>query len=175
MTNFQPNDIIVPDALDYPEGALRVDSWGGTTLVAYPEGGGPKYTFDLDALKKYDFYVVDIEMTTPRWRKAMFYLCDGPSFVGYHCGHRWNGWACPMFPIESVRAIAEWMNAQGFGSSIDINETTGTVTIIEEDEECNEAEEPETRARNGIPTMALYGVGAYGWTWTEDELNSEEE
>ncbi|MAH49712.1 hypothetical protein CMI37_28065 [Candidatus Pacearchaeota archaeon] len=78
LPNFQPNDIIVPDKFDYPEGALHVDSWDGETLIAYPEGGGPCHRFPLDKVEEYNFYIVDIELTTPRWRKATFSIGDGP-------------------------------------------------------------------------------------------------
>jgi len=66
LPNFQPNDIIVPDKFDYPEGALHVDSWDGETLIAYPEGGGPCHRFPLDKVEEYNFYIVDIELTTKR-------------------------------------------------------------------------------------------------------------
>jgi len=165
MYNFQPNDIIIPDALDYPAGALRVDSWDGETLTAYPEGGGFGYTFNLDAIKKHGFYVVDIEMTTPRWRKAMFSLNDGPDFEGYHWGHRWNGWACPMFTLEVAHEIAEWMEMR-----IEIDAQN---RVIITDENCTDepdVNEGDKRARNGIPTMTLYGIGACGWCWDVTEL-----
>ena len=167
MYEFQPNDIIVPDASDYPEGALRVQSWDGETLTAHPEGGGVRYKFNLDAIKKYNFYVVDIELLTPRWRKAKFSIDDGPEFEGYHWGQRWNGWACPQFTIEVMREIAEWTNKDDW-TAITIDDN-GTVTITV-DEDFPEVDEGDERARNGIPTMRLYGFS--GWCW--DAVEGEE-
>mgnify|MGYP003146894729 CR=1 FL=1 len=37
--NFKPKDVIVPKGNTYPDGALRVESWDGQTLTAYPDGG----------------------------------------------------------------------------------------------------------------------------------------
>ncbi len=109
----------------------------------------------------------------PRWRKAIFYICDNDrEFVGYHCGHRWNGWACPMFPIESVREIADWMDEMHADARIEIDEKAGTVTFTEDD--WSGVVERETRERNGIPTMALYTIGD-GWCWDVTELNSEDD
>jgi len=162
MYKFQPNDIIVPDASDYPEGALRVQSWDGETLTAHPEGGGVRYKFNLDAIKKYNFYVVDIELLTPRWRKAKFSIDDGPEFEGYHWGQRWNGWACPQFTIEVMREIAEWTNKDDW-TAITIDDN-GTVTITV-DEDFPEVDEGDERERNGIPTMRLYGFS--GWCWDD--------
>lgn len=172
MYEFQPNDIIVPDASDYPEGALRVQSWDGETLTAHPEGGGVRYKFNLDAIKKYNFYVVDIELLTPRWRKAKFSIDDGPEFEGYHWGQRWNGWACPMFTLEVAREIAA-----DFGSAEMRVEVDGDRVVITDEEWPDEHDwdEGDERERHGIPTMKLYGVGSHSWCWDVTELETEEE
>jgi len=162
--NFKPNDIIVPDALDYPNGALRVQSWDGKTLTAYPEGGGFACNFDTDAIKKYNFYVVDIELITPKWRKAKFSIDGGREFEGYHWGRLWNGWACPMFTIEVMREIAddigdEWLRIEG-----------DTVIHCGPDGEVY-PDEGTVRQRNGIPTMRLYSFD--GWCWDEVTWNKD--
>jgi len=165
--NFKKGDILVPADLTYPEGALRVDSFDGDTLKAHPESGGFGYEIPFAALRGYDFKVVDVEKFKATWRKAKFSIDDGPEFEGYHWGQRWNGWACPQFTIEVMREIAEWTNKDDW-TAITIDDN-GTVTITV-DEDFPEVDEGDERARNGIPTMRLYGFS--GWCW--DAVEGEE-
>jgi len=163
--NFKKGDILVPADLTYPEGALRVDSFDGDTLKAHPESGGFGYEIPFAALRGYDFKVVDVEKFKATWRKAKFTIGGDREFEGYHWGHRWNGWACPMFTLEVAREIAEWMEMR-----IEIDAQN---RVIITDENCTDepdVNEGDKRARNGIPTMTLYGIGACGWCWDVTEL-----
>jgi len=165
---YATNDIIIPDAYDYPKGALRVHSWDGETLTAHPEGGGFMYKFNPDEIKKYNFRVVDTTQLATRWRKAKFCIDDGPEFEGYHWGHRWNGWACPQFTIEVMREIAEWINKDSWAAITIGDDGTITTTV---DDDFPEVDEGDERERHGIPTARLYGFS--GWCW--DVVEEEEE
>ena len=156
---FSTNDIIVPSGFDYPNRAMRVISWDGQRMTAYPEGGGMHYAFDKDAVIRHGFKVVKIDQIKPQWRKAMFQIEDGPEFEGYHFGKRWNGWACPMFTIEVMREISEWLCGEWM--TVDGN----TVTHISPDEEETDSDEGSETEREGIPTMRLYSFD--GWCWDE--------
>lgn len=105
---FKPRDIIIPAAYTYPEGALRVHADHGAILEAFPEGGGPVYRFDAAARARYAFRVVSPwELETP-WKLSRFDIDGGPSFPGWHCGRRWNGWACPVFDRVTFEDILKW-------------------------------------------------------------------
>ena len=181
--NFKPNDIIVPDALDYPNGALRVRSWDGKTLTAYPEGGGFVYAFDADAIEKHNFYVVDIELVTLKWRKSKFSLdCfDDAVFEGYHCGKLWNGWATPCFNLATIRKMKRMFDKWAEKYPDD----TETIGIDEHGFENNKGsnvflKHPDDDERYYLTPHKrdgewYYSVGAYEWTWQEVTWDEEPE
>jgi len=166
--NFKPKDVIVPMGRTYPDGALRVESWDGEILTAYPDGGGFQYRFPRDKVKEFDFQVINLGKTEPVWSKALFQIDDGPAFEGYHWGKTWNGWACPLFPIESVRKIVE---SHHYGGE-DLKLEGDCLTFTEEEYDPVKDSGTE-RKRNGIPLLKLYSVGN-GWCWDVTEPGDED-
>jgi hypothetical protein len=77
--------------------------------------------------------------------KATFTLDGEGSFVGYHDPDvRWNGWACPFFPIESVREIAALtaqMAAEFPAEDFDVIEVDDDGRVFYVSRECGRVEE----------------------------------
>jgi hypothetical protein len=100
--------------------------------------------------------------------KATFTI-DGCVFVdGIHDPQeKWNGWACPLFPIDSVRIIAEWVDSLGvqgaedFGGEVPFVDDAGRVFWVNGDE-----------ARQVLPVDvdgAEYFDMWNGWIWSTVE------
>lgn len=127
---FKKNDVIIPAEETYPAMALRVDSWDGDDLMAYPIGGGFGLRFDADSRAKYNFRVVNLDVERPTWKRAKFSIDGGESFEGYHNDVRWNGWAQPMFPLESIRSLIDYWNKRTVGPNAE--SLGGIYTIFDE-------------------------------------------
>ena len=110
--------------------------------------------------------------------KATFTLDGEGSFVGYHEPDvRWNGWACPFFPIESVREIAALtaqMAAEMPEEDFDVIEVDDDGRVFYTSRECGRVEERPCfeQAHRG---QALYAIGAGGWCWSEKVANPGED
>ena len=47
-------------------------------------------------------------------KKALFQINDGPIYMGYTSGARWNGWATPYFTFEEAQKLqAEFSKGAG--------------------------------------------------------------
>ena len=106
-----------------------------------------------------DVQIAKYKPLAESWRKAKFFLNDGPEYDGYHWGNRWNGWACPMFTIEVMREIADDLG----GEYLKVEGDT-VIHIGPEEEDCYR-DTGTLRERDGIPTMRLYSFD--GWCWED--------
>ena len=82
---------------------------------------------------------------------------------------RWNGWACPWFTLDAVRAIAEKYNAAADpddGEFVQITDGTDPnrpeIVLVSRDDD---GENREVLDAIDSEWGLLWPVGAYGWTW----------
>ncbi len=103
---FSRGDVLVPKGVTYPEAAIVVVEFDGTTLQAHREGGGFVMKFDTKAIKKHGFRKITAEEASPKLRRGEFEIeSTDEVFPGWTTGHRWNGWATPAFDEETFRKI----------------------------------------------------------------------
>ena len=90
---------------------------------------------------------------------------------------RWNGFACPYFPIESVREIKAWLDKVAAETPredvqrLEID-SDGRVWWAEDEYDPRIEEKPvntEHRLRDdpSFPDVPVYSIGAFGWVWLE--------
>ena len=88
---------------------------------------------------------------------------DGESFVdGWHDPSvRWNGFACPLFDVAGVRAIADMI------ASFPGSEDFTTVTINEWGTVFYESPDGDEYVCDPVIVdgAELYPVGSHGWVW----------
>lgn len=89
-------------------------------------------------------------------RKARFVLDCLPNhtWVGYTDGGLWNGFACPFFTVEEGwrlhAALVQMAEQEGYDhDQVDIEWRPEDFRLWHEDD------------------LALYGIGAWEWTWEE--------
>ncbi len=88
---------------------------------------------------------------------------DVVTFAGWHePSERWNGWACPFFDLETVRAIADATTALDGRETVLIRED-GSVWLSTSSED--EPYQVETRRLADGETV--FGVGAGAWVWDD--------
>lgn len=99
--------------------------------------------------------------------RALFTIDGETDFEGWHDPtERWNGFACPRFPLDTVARIAEWLraeNARGEAQEEIVVDGDRVVVRWLDGEDEGEGEALAPVLVDGTP---LYPVGSYGWTWT---------
>ena len=110
--------------------------------------------------------------------KDRFSLDGGNRIFGWHDPtFRWNGFACPYFPIESVRQIKLWLDrvaAEHPGEEtprLEID-SDGRVWWAEDAYDPRIEEKPvnaEHRLRDdpSFPAVPVHSIGAFAWIWLE--------
>jgi hypothetical protein len=98
--------------------------------------------------------------------KTSFTLLDSKSFIGYTFGDLWNGWACPLFPIESVFQVAEYLNNE---SDIHININSDCIEITDND--YKETVYPQI-ILNDNKEIVVYPIGYYSYCWEDTSWNT---
>lgn len=98
-------------------------------------------------------------------RKALFQIDDGPVYIGYTNGDRWNGWATPYFTFEEARKLqADWNRETEYPMFYDVSKDEFRVRYEDYDE-------PYIWKGEDIQTVDgirhLYGIGAYSHIWDE--------
>ena len=93
-----------------------------------------------------------------------FDLAGQGQFKGYdRVGLRWNGWKCPLFPIETVRQIAaltkEWLKEYPDGIEYVRIDEDGRVFMGGYEDGEVEIKPEATEAGD------LYDIGSFGWCW----------
>jgi hypothetical protein len=161
---FKHADTIIPSTGSYPEDALTVISDDGTTLSAYPESGGFCLSFAGTKREKYNFRLVtERELNSTRYRQGLFTLDvneEDEPLPGWTTGHRWNGWACPMFSRDTFVKVLKLLGEDYMKWSY--NEATDTFTYKCEDDEIENTSKGFDV--EGVPER-LYSTD--GWTWRE--------
>jgi hypothetical protein len=89
-------------------------------------------------------------------KPATFVIDNGPEFAGFHQPMLvWNGWACPFFTTETMKAIQQWVNATE--DCMRYDEATDTFSLVLDD-----SVEPVAKIKHEDGTV-LHGID--GWTW----------
>ena len=103
-------------------------------------------------------------------RKALFQINEGPIYMGYTNGARWNGWATPYFTFEEAQKLQAEFN-QDVQSPM-LYDVSKDVFILkyEDDDEPYIWEGEDIETEDGI--KHLYGIGAYSHIW--DDLGDED-
>lgn len=98
-------------------------------------------------------------------RKSVFYIDNGPAYIGYTNGDLWNGWATPYFTLEEAQKIqAEFSRGTDSPMLYDVNKDEFRIRYDGDDEPYIwKGEDIETV--DGI--KHLYGIGAYSHIWDE--------
>ena len=103
-------------------------------------------------------------------KKALFQINDGPIYMGYTSGARWNGWATPYFPLEEAQKLqAEWNIGEDLSILYDVTKDA-FVCKYEDDDEPYIWEGEDIKTEDGI--KHLYGIGAYSHIW--DDLDDDD-
>lgn len=103
-------------------------------------------------------------------RKALFQINDGPIYMGYTSGARWNGWATPYFTLEEAQKLqAEWSENTECPMLYDVTKDL-FILQYEDDDEPYVWEGEDIKTEDGI--KHLYGIGAYSHIW--DDLGDED-
>ena len=103
-------------------------------------------------------------------RKALFQINDGPIYMGYTSGARWNGWATPYFTLEEAQKLqAEWNKGEDLTIVYDV--TKDAFICKYEDDDIPYIWEGENfHTEDG--RKHLYGIGAYSHIW--DDLDNDD-
>lgn len=102
-------------------------------------------------------------------RKALFQIDDGPVYIGYTNGDRWNGWATPYFTLEEAQKVqAEFSQGVDFPMLYDVNKDEFRIKYDDDEPYIWKGEDIQTIDGK----LHLYGIGAYSHIW--DELGSDE-
>jgi hypothetical protein len=116
------------------------------------------------------------------WKPGEFGIVEDvetdPFYLGYSKGQRWNGWACPSFPWESVlkiaRDVAKW---EGEGiERVVVDEENRRVWMdargIWGETDPHTYYELETEfLQDGTP---VWPIGSQSWTWNDKRDFAEE-
>ena len=105
-------------------------------------------------------------------KKTLFHLGDEETFAGYdRPGQRWNGFACPLFPLETVRQIAALTRkyaAEMPGEDIEIISIDADGNVWNTCGDYKVREVPHETEHG-----PLFSIGSYGWIWAEVEGDSQ--
>jgi hypothetical protein len=101
--------------------------------------------------------------------KAIFTIDGGIYVEGMHIpSNRWNGWAKPIFPLESAQVIATWLD----DSRADFREG-GIVVMIDGVPHWKELDESDGEVMTYpcvkcvVNGTDYYDIGAGGWVWDD--------
>jgi hypothetical protein len=98
-------------------------------------------------------------------RKTLFQINDGPIYMGYTSGARWNGWATPYFQLEEAQKLqAEWSQSEDLTIVYDVTKDA-FVCKYEDDDQPYIWEGEDIQTEDGI--KHLYGIGAYSHIWDD--------
>ena len=94
--------------------------------------------------------------------QARFTLHGDRYFEGVHNpAVRWNGFACPSFPLGVVREISEYLRDED-SQMTEIVKISGGKVFVADEISHGVFEEYEV-----LPVDGHYDIGSYGWIWTE--------
>lgn len=103
-------------------------------------------------------------------RKTLFQINDGPIYMGYTSGARWNGWATPYFTFEEAQKLQAEFNQDVASPMLYDVSKDAFVLKYDGDDVPYIWEGEDIVTEDGI--KHLYGIGAYSHIW--DDLGDED-
>lgn len=97
--------------------------------------------------------------------EAKRFTFDDPStsFAGfYNPSERWNGWACPFFPLDECKRILEYVGQWQDEFEVGYRLDGDTIKVCRETAQGEEWLPIEGRIVDGVEVFPL---GAWGWIW----------
>lgn|SRR5574342_866808 len=112
--------------------------------------------------------MVDSRTSQHPWTRARFSLHgEGPDFVGYHKGQKWNGFAVPFFDkCEADKVAARVVETGESYQAHCFYKKEDEFVLVPHGVPCYAGE--KTRGEDIVvdgATVHVYGIGAGGWTW----------
>ena len=101
-------------------------------------------------------------------------------FHGFTEGQHWNGFACPLFPLEEALRLTLINNATTYCGRIEYDPARDAFLFYENEDESdagNQSDagvEPQVYAAANIDGMKLYAIGAFGWTWDKCDPDADD-
>jgi hypothetical protein len=89
--------------------------------------------------------------------QGLFSIDCGPQFQGITDGRLWNGWARPLFTLETMKAIQEWVS-DGINDPIAIDGDRVFDVYIDESVECDQTV---------VDGVTYYEID--GWCWDQED------
>ncbi len=87
----------------------------------------------------------------------------GRYFHGVDSGQNWNGWACPLFPLDEANRLAACINESEFCGHMHYDATKDA--FLSTPDEQDEDESTETFAATVSDGTTYYAVGGHSWCW----------
>ena len=103
-------------------------------------------------------------------KKRLFQINEGPIYMGYTSGARWNGWATPYFTFEEAQKLQAEFNQDVESPMLYDVSKDAFVLKYDGDDEPYIWEGEDIKTEDGI--KHLYGIGAYSHIW--DDLGDED-
>ncbi len=141
------------------------------------------FTFGTAAQDRYRTWEMVREATPDNewWRTKQHALQEGYFDIDGQFGrlrglhnpwHRWNGWATPWFPIESVvkiQAAIERQNKENDGQYVQHFTIDDDGVWLWVEDNADEYDDPRGRleACTVVDGVTLYDIGQGGWCWDE--------
>lgn len=105
------------------------------------------------------------------FRKSKFRIDTGPEYVGWTADEYWNGWACPYFEFDEAMHLAETLPT-GIGERARYDADWDEFTFLLSD--CREAYHyPAQYIDTPNGKVKVYPIGAFEWTWEENDDSAD--
>ena len=103
----------------------------------------------------------------PPLTKKLFSIEGSYSYEGYTEGKFWNGWACPMFTLETAKKMMDEMTVEGLMEIYYSEKLDKFVVLFENDS-------PEEYGANTHyidgEIVKLYHIGNGSWCWDQENI-----
>lgn len=154
-----------------PGDVVEIFAWTDECVRYFALGGGSVRSMTPEEFSRLHRRVSQEEVGTVTWRAGVFDI-DGlfGDLPGYTTGRRWNGWACPCFPLASCEVILSRCS----GAHLD-PETQAAIIPREDAGPGDPPEEiyPATTILVAGQPVEVWAIGCGCWTWCE--LDTAEE
>jgi hypothetical protein len=146
-----------------PQDMIEVAARTVEQVTFFPVGGGFERMMAAERFDRLHRPVASDELSHPPVRESTFDIEEMfGNLPGYGEGHRWNGWACPLFPLESCQRIIERVDGARFDPELD--------AFVIPRENAEPGEEPVDTYRSRIILISgravkVWPIGSGSWTW----------
>lgn len=147
-----------------PHDVVTVTHRDHAVVLFYRTGGGFQHHMPPARFDATHRAVSEAEYTDAGIYAATFSLDDWiVGLAGYSRGHRWNGWACPLFPRESCeKIVAHLANGARY------DEATDCYILPDENEEGEVNTYEPTVITVAGQKVKVWAIGSHSWIWDEE-------